>query len=100
MLVENDYVEPIAAVKAHALVGDWQRSLALELEPTFGQLGTHTGLVGRLHQTWTKIPMDLDERTDHIICPIPQKSSVLPLFLCHPLSSGHARNSCWLLRRK
>ena len=78
-----DHVKTVAAVKVSPLVTDRQRSLPLELETPCGQLRTQTGLVGGFPQTWTKVTMHLDQRTDHLVGPI-LKSSDLPLFLCHP----------------
>jgi hypothetical protein len=61
----NDQVEPIQAVNRSPPVCDRKGLLFLNCVTTSHQFKRETGLVGRLQQPRSQVPMDLDGRTNN-----------------------------------
>jgi hypothetical protein len=57
-------IDAISSVEEQTFIGDWNRLLVLESQPTAGQLVPHASRVRRFQQAGTHLSMDLNRSTN------------------------------------
>jgi hypothetical protein len=63
-------IEAVAALDRHAVAGEPQGPLPLEVEAPLAQLTDHASLVGGFQESWPQPPVHRDRRRDDLICDV------------------------------